>query len=73
MHLTPIQKAAHLVIRHRQERGEPGPTLDEIAAAIGVSKPRASTIVARLETLGAVTWPKALGRRIPRWARAVVG
>lgn len=70
--MTPIQKAALLVVRSRQDRGEPGPTLDEIACAIGVSKSRVVAVTDALERKGAVVWPRALGRRMARMARAVV-
>ena len=69
--LTPIQKAALLVIRNRATASEPGPTERELAEAIGVSKTRATTILERLERVGAVAWPRKDGRRIARMARAV--
>lgn len=71
MKLTPIQIAAHLVIRRCAERNQPGPTLDEIAEQLGVSKTRAVVVVEALERRGAVTWPRAYGRRLVRAARAV--
>ena len=69
--LTPIQRAALLVVRSRQERGDPGPTMDEIAGALGVCKARVVAVADALERKGAVVWPRALGRRMARMARAV--
>lgn len=71
--MTPRQRAALAVILDRQRNGAPGPTLDEIAAELGVCRSRVVALIDSLERAGAVTWPKAQGRRVPRWIRAAVG
>lgn len=72
--MTPRQRAALIVIQSRQDAGDIGPTLDEIANALGVSKPRVVVIVTALEKRHAVRWPKSQGgRRLARSLRAVGG
>lgn len=71
---TPIQRAAMLAILTSQQRGEGGPTLDELAATLGRSKARAVEIVDILEKRGEVAWPRrAGGKRLARSMRVVGG